>query len=148
MAENSNYQAGSHNTIGGHSGQIGGHFPVWQRTYHKLQGGIKIDVEALHLKAGDVIGEGTQVIWNGPGKVGQIVPANASEDLQNKVNGFLEFEICIPSNCKLATGAVVTSGRMYCDRVALGISEIVKNRFVGSVEFVPESFDVDTDEDE
>lgn len=112
------YQNGTFNTIGTHKAEIGGHFPVWSRVDKIYQGGGTIDLTGL--KAGDVIGAGTMVIFAGPGKQVEIVKADGAEAKLAQVNGLIMDDVCIPTGCTLATCAVVRAGRIYADRAANG----------------------------
>lgn len=126
-------QAGTFNTIGKGSAQIGGHFPIWSRVDHVYQGGGVINT--ADLNAGDVIPAGTMVHFDGPGKPVTIVAADASTTVLKTVNGLIYNDVCIPEGCTLATCAVVRAGRIYADRAGLpaGIDAILP-----MIEFVRE----------
>lgn len=69
-----NFQKGTFNTISQNQGQFGGHFPVWSRVDKLYQGGGTIDFTGL--APGTVIGAGTMVHFDGPGKQVTIVTAD------------------------------------------------------------------------
>ena len=132
-----NLQKGTFNTIAQGSTQFGGNFPVWSRVDKLYQGGGFLDV--ADYTAGDVIGAGTMVIFNGAGKEVTIVKSTDTENLE-KVNGLIFEDVCIPDGCIHATCAVVKSGRIYADRVANGIPASVENNVrLAEIEFVREA---------
>lgn len=92
---------GTFNTMYSGAAEFGGGFPVWARVKELYQGGGRID----HSKfsAGTVIGAGTPVVFNGPGKDVKIVagPAYSSES-------------------KYAVGAIVSEGgKIYENKTAI-----------------------------
>lgn len=132
-----NLQKGTFNTIAQGSAQFGGNFPVWSRVDKLYQGGGFLDV--ADYAAGDVIGAGTMVIFNGAGKEVTIVKSTDTENLE-KVNGLIFEDVCIPDGCIHATCAVVKSGRIYADRVANGIPASVEDNVrLAEIEFVREA---------
>lgn len=132
-----NLQKGTFNTIAQGSAEFGGSFPVWSRVDKLYQGGGFLDV--ADYNAGDVIGAGTMVIFNGAGKEVTIVKATDTDNLE-KVNGLIFEDVCIPEGCIHATCAVVKSGRIYADRVASGIPAAVEDNVrLAEIEFVREA---------
>lgn len=69
-----NFQKGTFNTIAQNSSQFGGHFPVWSRVDKLFQGGGTIDFTGA--SPGTVIGAGTMVHFDGPGKPVTIITAD------------------------------------------------------------------------
>lgn len=100
-----------------------GHYPVWARIEHTLVSGGYFDLSETNpltgatFKAGDVIPAGTMLNYAGPGKKLTILTDSTGAAT---CNGLLENDVCIPENCVSATGAVVTRGRIYADRVYTG----------------------------
>ena len=132
-----NLQKGTFNTIAQGSAEFGGHFPVWSRVDKLYQGGGFLDV--ADYNAGDVIGAGTMVIFNGAGKEVTIVKATDTDNLE-KVNGLIFEDVCIPDGCIHATCAVVKSGRIYADRGVIGIPASVEDNVrLAEIEFVREA---------
>ena len=108
------YQYGTQNTIGSYSAEIGGNFVVWVRVERVEHFGGNLDVSPY--KPGDVIPAGSMAIFDQQANTIEIVKADAAADKLKKVNGLIFNDICIPSNPVLATGAIVTSGKIYADR--------------------------------
>ncbi len=108
------YQNGTFNTIGSHNAEIGGNFVVWVRVERVEHFGGNLNV--ADYKEGDVIPAGSMLIFDQQANTIEVVKANGAADKLAKVNGLLFNDICIPSNPVLATGAIVTSGKIYADR--------------------------------
>lgn len=106
-------QSGTFNTIGGFNSEIGGNHVVWVRVERVEHFGGNLDVSAYNV--GDVIPAGSMLIFDQTANTIEVVKATDTEKLAN-VNGLLLNDICIPSNPVLATGAIVTSGKIYADR--------------------------------
>ena len=111
------YQNGTFNTIGGNTVEIGGNHVVWVRVYRVEHFGGNIDLTGY--KAGDVIPAGSMAIFDQNAGTIEIVKATAAADKLGKVNGLIYNDICIPTNPILATGAIVTSGKIYADRAGV-----------------------------
>lgn len=107
------YQNGTFNTIGGYSAEIGGNLVVWVRVDRVEHFGGNLNVE--DCKEGDVIPAGSMLIFDQQANTIEVVKASDAAKLE-KVNGLLYNDVCIPSNPVLATGAIVTSGKIYADR--------------------------------
>lgn len=129
-------QYGTPNTRFQSGAEIGGSFKIFTRKDKLYQGGGTIALAGL--KAGDKFGEGTMVIFKGPGKEVEIVKATDAEEKLNQVNGLLAYPVVIPEGCELATCAVCYAGRLYADRVELGIPASVEKQ-LPMVEFVREA---------
>lgn len=107
------YQHGTQNTIGSYSAEIGGNFVVWVRVDRVEHFGGNLDV--TKYQPGDVIPAGSMAIFDQQANTIEIVKATDTAKL-SKVNGLIYNDICIPSNPVLASGAIVTSGKIYADR--------------------------------
>jgi hypothetical protein len=107
-------QHGTFNTIGGYQQEFGGNFVVWARVDRVLHFGGNFNLD--NYKAGDVIPAGSMVIFDQVNNTVEVVKATDEAEKLAKVNGLLLNDVCIPSNPKLATGAVVVSGVIYADR--------------------------------
>ncbi len=100
--------------------ELGGHFPVWARIEDRRAGGGYFDLSKTNpltgekFKAGDLIPAGTMLKYTGPG--GELTILKSGEEAA-QCNGLLDNDVCIPENCVSASGAVVTKGRIYADRV-------------------------------
>lgn len=110
------------NTVSfGKGGQFGGHMPVWARVENNLVSGGHFNLEGTNpltnkvFAPGDLIPAGTMLKYSAPGGVLTIVP-NDAESVEG-VKGLLQNDVLIPEGCVLATGSVVTKGRIYADRV-------------------------------
>lgn len=110
------YQSGTFNTIGQHKAEIGGNMVVWVRVDRAEHFGGNLDVS--EYQPGDVIPAGSMLIFDQIANTIEVVKASDTAKL-DKVNGLLYNDICIPSNPVLATGAVVTSGKIYADRAGV-----------------------------
>lgn len=110
------YQHGTQNTIGSYSAKIGGNFVVWVRVDRVEHFGGNLDV--TKYQPGDVIPAGSMAIFDQQANTVEIVKATDTAKL-SKVNGLIYNDICIPSNPVLATGAIVTSGKIYADRAGV-----------------------------
>lgn len=120
------FQYGTQNTIGGGSSQIGGNFVVWVRVERVEHFGGNLDYTGYN--PGDVIPAGSMLIFDQLANTIEVVKASDTAKLE-KVNGLLFNDICIPSNPQLATGAVVTSGKIYADRAGVdGIPRSVEKQ--------------------
>lgn len=129
-------QYGTPNTRFQSSAEIGGSFKIFTRKDKLYQGGGVINITGL--KAGDKIGEGTMVIFNGPGKEVTLVKSTDSSTQLAKVNGLIAYPVVIPEGCEHATCAVCYAGRIYADRVETGIAASVEKQ-LPMVEFVREA---------
>lgn len=117
---------GTFNTIGTYRAEFGGNFVVWVRVDRKEHFGGNLDVS--QYQPGDVIPAGSMAIFDQQANTIEIVKASDSADKLEKVNGLIFNDICIPSNPILATGAIVTSGKIYADRAGVdGIPLVVEN---------------------
>ncbi len=105
---------GTFNTIGSYRAEFGGNFVVWVRVDRVEHFGGNLDVSLY--QPGDVIPAGSMAIFDQQVNTIEIVKADAAADKLAKVNGLIFNDICIPSNPILATGAIVTSGKIYADR--------------------------------
>lgn len=120
------YQSGTLNTIGQHQANLGGNMVVWVRVDRVEHFGGNLDVSKY--KPGDVIPAGSMLIFDQIANTIEVVKAADNAKLA-KVNGLLYNDVCIPSNPVLASGAIVTSGKIYADRAGVdGIPvEVEKN---------------------
>lgn len=110
------YQHGTQNTIGSYSAEIGGNFVVWVRVDRVEHFGGNLDV--TEYQPGDVIPAGSMAIFDQQANTIEIVKATDTAKL-SKVNKLTFNDICIPSNPVLATGALVSSGKIYADRAGV-----------------------------
>ena len=111
------YQNGTFNTIGSHSAEIGGNFVVWIRVERVEHFGGNLDVSKY--QPGDVIPAGSMAIFDQQANTIEIVKTSDAADKLAKVKGLIFNDICIPSNPVLASGAIVTSGKIYADRAGV-----------------------------
>lgn len=117
---------GTFNTIGSYRAEFGGNFVVWVRVDRVEHFGGNLDVSLY--QPGDVIPAGSMAIFDQQANTVEIVKADAAADKLAKVNGLIFNDICIPSNPILASGAIVTSGKIYADRAGVdGIPLAVEN---------------------
>lgn len=117
---------GTFNTIGSYRAELGGNFVVWVRVDRVEHFGGNLDVSLY--QPGDVIPAGSMAIFDQQANTVEIVKADAAADKLAKVNGLIFNDIYIPSNPILATGAIVTSGKIYADRAGVdGIPLAVEN---------------------
>lgn len=117
---------GTFNTIGSYRAEFGGNFVVWVRVDRVEHFGGNLDVSLY--QPGDVIPAGSMAIFDQQANTVEIVKADAAADKLAKVNGLIFNDICIPSNPILASGAIVTSGKIYADRAGVdGIPLTVEN---------------------
>ncbi len=117
---------GTFNTIGSYRAELGGNFVVWVRVDRVEHFGGNLDVSLY--QPGDVIPAGSMAIFDQQANTVEIVKADAAADKLAKVNGLIFNDICIPSNPILASGAIVTSGKIYADRAGVdGIPLAVEN---------------------
>lgn len=110
------YQSGSFNTIGQYQTEIGGNMVVWIRVDRKEHFGGNLDVSKY--QPGDVIPAGSMLIFDQMANTIEVVKSTDTAKLE-KVNGLLYNDVCIPSNPVLASGAIVTSGKIYADRAGV-----------------------------
>ena len=117
---------GTFNTIHfGNTGKFGGNVPVWARIYRRLVSGGYFDLTKINpltgktFAAGDLIPAGTMLSYDKPG--GELTIYLKSQSDLTVVKGLLDNDVLIPDNCKVATGAVVISGRIYADRVGCNL---------------------------
>lgn len=108
---------GTFNTIGSYRAEFGGDFVVWVRVERVEHFGGNLDVSSY--QPGDVIPAGSMAIFDQQANTIEIVKADAAADKLAKVNGLIYNDICIPSNPVLASGAIVTSGKIYADRAGV-----------------------------
>lgn len=117
---------GTFNTIGAYRAEFGGNFVVWVRVDRVEHFGGNLNVSLY--KPGDVIPAGSMAIFDQQANTIEIVKADAASEKLAKVNGLIYNDIHIPSNPILASGAIVTSGKIYADRAgADGIPLAVEN---------------------
>lgn len=117
---------GTFNTIGSYRAEFGGNFVVWVRVERVEHFGGNLDVSKY--QPGDVIPAGSMAIFDQQANTIEIVKASDGAEKLAKVNGLIFNDICIPSNPILATGAIVTSGKIYADRAGVdGIPLAVEN---------------------
>lgn len=117
---------GTFNTIGSYRAELGGNFVVWVRVDRVEHFGGNLDVSLY--QPGDVIPAGSMAIFDQQANTVEIVKADAAADKLAKVNGLIFNDICIPSNPILASGAIVTSGKIYADRAGVdGVPLAVEN---------------------
>lgn len=108
--------------------KFGGNVPVWARIYRRLVSGGYFDLTTTNpytgkrFAAGDLIPAGTMISYEKPG--GKLTIVSKTESDLTKVKGLLDNDVLIPEDCKLATGAVVISGRIYADRVACALYDV------------------------
>lgn len=110
------YQNGTFNTIGSYSASFGGNHVVWVRVERVEHFGGNLDVSKY--QPGDIIPAGSMLIFDQVANTVTVVKATDTDKLE-KVNGLLFNDVCIPSNSVLATGAIVTSGKIYADRAGV-----------------------------
>lgn len=117
---------GTFNTIGSYRAEFGGNFVVWVQVDRVEHFGGNLDVSLY--QPGDVIPAGSMAIFDQQANTVEIVKADAAADKLAKVNGLIFNDISIPSNPILASGAIVTSGKIYADRAGVdGIPLAVEN---------------------
>lgn len=108
---------GTFNTIGSYRAEFGGNFVVWVRVDRVEHFGGNLNV--TKYQPGDVIPAGSMAIFDQQANTIEIVKASDGAAKLAKVNGLIYNDICIPSNPILATGAIVTSGKIYADRAGV-----------------------------
>lgn len=117
---------GTFNTIDSYRAEFGGNFVVWVRAERVEHFGGNLNV--AKYQPGDVIPAGSMAIFDQQANTIEIVKASDGAEKLAKVNGLIYNDICIPSNPILATGAIVTSGKIYADRAGVdGIPLVVEN---------------------
>lgn len=117
---------GTFNTIGSYRAEFGGNFVVWVRVERVEHFGGNLDVSKY--QPGDVIPAGSMAIFDQQANTVEIVKASGGAEKLAKVNGLIYNDIEIPSNPILASGAIVTSGKIYADRAGVdGIPLAVEN---------------------
>lgn len=101
------FQNGTFNTISQNSAQFGGNFPVWSRVKELFQGGGKINLTGL--KAGDIIGAGTPVVFAGPGKEVTLLRGEAYDSSKTYAVG----DLVIQSNKIYQNKTAITEGETF-----------------------------------
>lgn len=101
------FQNETFNTISKKGAQFGGSFPVWSRVKELYQGGGTIDIEGM--EAGTVIGAGTPVIFNGPGKEVTLLRGEAYDSTKAYAVG----DVVIQANKIYQNKTAITEGETF-----------------------------------
>ena len=113
--------------MGSASKTLGGNLAVWVRVERVEHFGGNLTVS--DYSEGDVIPAGSMLIFDQSANTLEVVKASASAEKLAKVNALLYNDVCIPAGCILATGAAVTSGKIYADRAGEdGIPKCVESQ--------------------